>query len=51
MWEWIARAEVPPEGRVAALDGLDALTDPAEAGEWERVGASVGSATTTEGER
>lgn len=36
-WEWIARAEVPPEGRVAALDGLDALTDPAEAGEWERV--------------
>lgn len=36
VWEWIARAEVPPEGRVAALDELDALTDPAGAGAWER---------------
>jgi len=38
VWEWVARAEVTPERRVAALDALDALTDPAEAGEWERHG-------------
>lgn len=36
VWEWIVRADVPPERRVAALDGLDAVTGPAGAGEWER---------------
>jgi hypothetical protein len=36
VWEWIARAEVSPAARVAALDALDAITDPAGAGEWER---------------
>ena len=36
VWEWIARRDVAPEGRVAALDGLDAVPDLVAAGEWER---------------
>ena len=33
--EWVVRADVPPDRRVAALDGLDAVTDLTGAGEWE----------------
>ncbi|MGA0068433.1 MAG: hypothetical protein ACO3PB_03090 [Miltoncostaeaceae bacterium] len=37
-WIWLARAEVPEAGRVAALDGVDAAPDRAAlaawAGEW-----------------
>lgn len=35
-WEWVARAEVAPAGRVAALDALDAVADEAAAADWER---------------
>lgn len=36
VWEWTARADVPPDRAVEALDALDALIDTAGAGEWER---------------
>lgn len=35
VWHWLARREVPPAERVAALDGLDAVTGLAGAREWE----------------
>ncbi len=35
-WVWIARAEVEPDARVAALDGLDTVVDPQTARAWER---------------
>jgi hypothetical protein len=35
VWQWAARRDVPPEGRVAALDALDAVTDLAGARGWE----------------
>lgn len=36
VWEWIARADVPPAGVAAALDALDELIDSRGAREWER---------------
>lgn len=36
VWEWVVRSDVAPDRRVGALDELDALTDLAAAGEWER---------------
>ena len=36
VWEWIARAEVPPAQVVVALDALDELIDPSGVPEWER---------------
>lgn len=36
VWEWIARAEVAPEGRVEALDALDAVADAGAAAAWAR---------------
>lgn len=45
LWQWTARAEVPPAGRVRALDALDAVTDLAGGREWAaRHGAAEGSA-------
>lgn len=38
VWEWIARRDVPPEERVAALDGADGVADLAGAREWEDAG-------------
>ena len=35
VWRWIARADVPPSGRVAALDALDEAGDRDEAILWE----------------
>ena len=35
LWEWLARADVPPAGVVEALDALDELIDSGDAGEWE----------------
>ncbi len=35
VWEWVARADVPPAGPAEALDALDELTDSGGAGEWE----------------
>jgi hypothetical protein len=35
VWEWIARADVPPAGAAEALDALDELIDSDGAGEWE----------------
>lgn len=34
VWRWIARAEIDPSARVAALDALDACADPAAARRW-----------------
>lgn len=34
LWEWLVDAEVDAARRVAALDGLDALTDPADGPAW-----------------
>lgn len=36
VWEWTARADVPPDRAVEALDALDALGDARAAQEWER---------------
>ena len=36
LWRWVARARVAPDGRVAALDALDAAPDREAAARWER---------------
>jgi hypothetical protein len=36
LWRWVTRARVVPEGRVAALDALDAAPDREAAARWER---------------
>jgi hypothetical protein len=36
LWRWVARASVPPERRVAALDAIDGAGDRAAAARWER---------------
>jgi hypothetical protein len=36
VWRWVARARVAPEGRVAALDAIDAAADREAAARWER---------------
>jgi hypothetical protein len=36
VWEWIARADVPPRGAAQALDALDELIDSEGARGWER---------------
>lgn len=36
VWEWIARSDVPADGRVAALDELVAVTDLAGVLRWAR---------------
>ncbi|HTI34871.1 MAG TPA: hypothetical protein VL422_14425 [Miltoncostaea sp.] len=35
VWRWVARARVAPEGRIAALDGIDAAPDREAAARWE----------------
>lgn len=34
LWEWLARVDAGPDGRVRALDGLDACADAAAARRW-----------------
>ncbi len=36
LWRWVARARVAAEGRVAALDAIDAAPDRDAASRWER---------------
>jgi hypothetical protein len=35
VWRWVARARVAPEGRIAALDAIDAAPDRQAAARWE----------------
>lgn len=35
VWRWVARARVAPEGRIAALDAIDAAPDREAAARWE----------------
>jgi hypothetical protein len=35
VWRWVARARVAPEGRIAALDDIDAAPDREAAARWE----------------
>jgi hypothetical protein len=40
-WIWLARAQVPDDQRVAALDGLDAVADATGLGAWAAEWAGV----------
>jgi hypothetical protein len=35
VWRWVVRARVAPEGRIAALDAIDAAADREAAARWE----------------